>query len=325
MTFESPPHRARENQLITFALFAYNQEEVIRDAIKGILSQTYTPLEIILSDDCSNDRTFEIMQEMAREYIGPHHVRLNRNERNLGVGSHINKVMSMTKSELIVVAAGDDISTSDRVETLTNDWVSNGCVADSLHSSEIRMTENGDPMAERKPADPNAASPSEVIYSSNPVIGATHAWTKRVFDRFGPLLPDLVIEDRAIRFRASLLGGAQYIDTPLVYHRIGGVSNRPTPLLKIFSRELSLYRQHESDLLKAEYSNAKLLMTIRRKIAIDELIVSILSPRLDIRSSKVSPRTLALYPIALTIILKYWAILSMSSLSTRANAFKPSI
>ena len=71
-----------EKPLITFALFAYNQERFIREAVEGAFSQTYSPLEIILSDDCSPDRTFEIMKEMAAEYTGPHTIVLNRNEKN---------------------------------------------------------------------------------------------------------------------------------------------------------------------------------------------------------------------------------------------------
>ena len=47
--------------LITFALMAYNQEQLIEEAVAGALAQTYSPLEIILSDDCSTDRTFSIM------------------------------------------------------------------------------------------------------------------------------------------------------------------------------------------------------------------------------------------------------------------------
>ena len=62
----------QDRPLVTFALFAYNQEKYIREAVEGTFSQTYEPLEIILSDDCSSDRTFEIMEEMAATYDGPH-------------------------------------------------------------------------------------------------------------------------------------------------------------------------------------------------------------------------------------------------------------
>lgn len=37
-----------ERPLVTFALFAYNQEKYIRRAVVGAFSQTYEPLEIIM-------------------------------------------------------------------------------------------------------------------------------------------------------------------------------------------------------------------------------------------------------------------------------------
>jgi len=104
--------------LVTFALFAYNQEHFIRDAIRGALSQTYEPLEIILSDDCSSDRTFEIMQEMADAYEGPHRVRLNRSPENLGILGHLIDVGREARGSILVVAAGDDISKPERVAAL---------------------------------------------------------------------------------------------------------------------------------------------------------------------------------------------------------------
>jgi len=48
-----------DRPLVTFALVAYNQEQYIREAVEGAFAQTYEPLEIILSDDCSSDRTVE--------------------------------------------------------------------------------------------------------------------------------------------------------------------------------------------------------------------------------------------------------------------------
>ncbi len=68
----------QDRPLITFALFAYNQENHIEEAVQGAFSQTYSQLEIVLSDDCSTDRTFEIMERMANAYQGPHKIVLNR-------------------------------------------------------------------------------------------------------------------------------------------------------------------------------------------------------------------------------------------------------
>jgi glycosyltransferase involved in cell wall biosynthesis len=100
--------------LVTFALFAYNQEAYIREAVEGAFAQTYEPLEIILSDDCSSDRTYEIMREMAAAYDGPHEVRAVQTDRNIGVSSHVFLRGKEAKGQIVVVAAGDDISKPDR-------------------------------------------------------------------------------------------------------------------------------------------------------------------------------------------------------------------
>ena len=102
--------RIEENDrpLISFCLFAYNQERFIRKAVEGALSQTYSPLEIVLSDDCSTDSTFEIIKEMTDCYHGLHSIVLNRNPKNLGVGGHVNRVMEIAQGILVVAAAGDD-------------------------------------------------------------------------------------------------------------------------------------------------------------------------------------------------------------------------
>ena len=108
--------------LITFALFAYNQEDLVKEAVEGALSQTYSPLEIILSDDCSIDRTFEVMKEMANAYKGPHQVKVRRQPVNDGLLNHVCAVVSEMSGEIMVLAAGDDVSVSQRVETIVAAW-----------------------------------------------------------------------------------------------------------------------------------------------------------------------------------------------------------
>lgn len=109
-----------EKPLVTFALFAYNQEKYVREAVEGAFAQTYEPLEIILSDDCSTDRTFEVIQEMAAGYPGPHKLTVRQSPTNRGLGLHIKDVADLAQGEIIVVAAGDDVSLPNRTFELVN-------------------------------------------------------------------------------------------------------------------------------------------------------------------------------------------------------------
>lgn len=106
--------------LVTFAIFAYNQEDFISEAVQGAFSQTYEPLEIILSDDCSSDRTFYIMQDLVAQYQGNARIIVRRSSENRGLLKHIADVVDISTGEFLVVAAGDDISLPDRTSEITN-------------------------------------------------------------------------------------------------------------------------------------------------------------------------------------------------------------
>jgi len=115
---EPAPEDTPERPLVTFVLVAYNQEKFIREAVEGVFAQTYTPLEIILSDDCSPDRTFAIMQEMAAAYRGPHRVRAVQTRPNLGIIQHVLMRGREAQGEIVVMGAGDDVSKPNRVAVL---------------------------------------------------------------------------------------------------------------------------------------------------------------------------------------------------------------
>lgn len=96
---------------ISIILTGHNEEYCIEDAIRSVFRQDYEgPVEIILSDDGSSDRTFAVMQEMASRYSGPYRVVLNRNETALGRGQHIRQAVELATHEWILRQDGDDCS-----------------------------------------------------------------------------------------------------------------------------------------------------------------------------------------------------------------------
>jgi glycosyltransferase involved in cell wall biosynthesis len=230
-----------ERPLITFAIIAYNQERFVHEAVEGALSQTYSPLEIILSDDCSTDGTFEIMQKMAAEYRGPHKIVLNHNDTNLCIGAHINRIMELSHGELIVGAAGDDISLPHRTAEIYKAWQRSDKKAFSLDSDVELIDEYGNsivtPKIDRLPQDQQLLIFSKTLIS--PIIGCTHAWHRKVFDLFG-LLPNISLEDQAIPPRSMLLGNVTHIDKVLVEYRVhsNNMSNRKFTEKEAIAREV---------------------------------------------------------------------------------------
>lgn len=224
--------------LLTFALIAYNQERFIRDAVEGALAQTYSPLEVILSDDCSTDRTYAIMQEIVDAYDGPHRVLLNRNATNLGLVPHVNLVFELSSGELIILAAGDDISYPDRASVLFDAWRQRGRPAvvmsgfDSIDAAGHPIPDNRSPDARRAAGltrfeEPGIGSASKYLDNELPsylYLGATEAVSRRLIEMFGPLAGFLNGEDTALVFRSLLLEGHLYIPLALIKYRIHPLS-----------------------------------------------------------------------------------------------------
>ena len=259
--------------MVTFALFCYNQERFVAAALRGAFAQTYPRLEIIISDDASTDTTWEIVRRETLNYVGPHSLILNRNSVNLGIGSHINRIMELAHGELIVIAAGDDISFPERVATIVKRWEACGRIPDSLHSAAVRINLEGECVGHIEPTDLTSYTPERILQSNVPIMGATNAWTKRLFDKYGPLNAATIIEDKAIIFRASLLGGVEYISVPLVYYRIGGISNIVKDYHIVLKRRISTLNQYKIDvnIVNGPYETLNVLID-RRILAYKALL-----------------------------------------------------
>lgn len=267
------PDPASDRPLVTFALFAYNQEQYIREAVEGAFSQTYEPLEIILSDDCSSDRTFEIMQEMAAAYEGPHEVSIRRNEANLGLAGHINVLLNSVSGEYVSWSAGDDIALGNKIEELIKPALLDDKVV-GVHSPYIKIDKLGNvlPTRSHRP-EKETISLKKVIDECASVVSQSHLFKTSVFHQFGVFRTDLENEGPPITFRELFCGKVVYVKIPLIKYRIGsGVSTyrgndiselKSNEPLKVIRWRLSAYRQILDDMVRtnlpksAKYKVAK--------------------------------------------------------------------
>lgn len=150
---------------------------------------------------------------------------MNRNPNNLGI-SHYNKLMALSSGELIVIAHGDDISMPDRVSTIVSAWQESG--ASLIASNAIHFVDPTVTNLKQAP-EPWRMFDSEILPDNSllsqamngrgkNITGATLAWTRDVFDIFGDFDPNrsAVTTDWILPFRAALLNGVHYIDSPLL-------------------------------------------------------------------------------------------------------------
>ncbi|MES1980893.1 MAG: glycosyltransferase [Pseudomonadota bacterium] len=201
----------QEYPLVTFALFAYNQERFIREAVEAALSQKYARLEIILSDDCSVDSTFEIISSIASDYSGPHEIIVNRNPVNLGLAKHFSNIVKIARGDIIVVAAGDDISLPTRVSK-TVEMLSSAPDAYFASFTDTVIDADGVLRSRRSNEDENKVSKvtlEDYISGCNhPLSGASRGYRKKMFEVFGDLHTECPTEDTPSILRGLMIGHA---------------------------------------------------------------------------------------------------------------------
>lgn len=98
---------------ISVLMPAYNVEFYVIEAIESILNQTFSDFELIIIDDCSTDKTWEILQAYPSK---DKRITLYKNEKNLGISKTRNKLIGLAKAKYVVWQDADDISLPYRLE-----------------------------------------------------------------------------------------------------------------------------------------------------------------------------------------------------------------
>lgn len=83
----------------------FNHGKFIRDSIFSILNQSVQPLEIIVIDDASTDKSVSIVEKLTEEFST---VRLIRNKKNKGVIHGMNLGTMEAEGDIILYRAADD-------------------------------------------------------------------------------------------------------------------------------------------------------------------------------------------------------------------------
>ena len=99
---------------ISVIMGIYNCDNTLEEAIDSIFSQTYENWELILCDDASSDRTYEIAKRYQTEF--PDKIFLLRNEKNMGLNFTLNRCLEIAHGQYVARMDGDDISCPERFE-----------------------------------------------------------------------------------------------------------------------------------------------------------------------------------------------------------------
>ncbi len=207
---------------VDILLATYNGEKYLKEQMDSILNQTHSDFRLIISDDCSIDKTKEILEEYAKK---DDRIVLFNQEKNLGVTGNFEFLLSKVTSDYFMFSDQDDIWKKDKIEKciakIKND------AADLVYSDLEVVDENLQVTYEsywklkgfydkiKKHND------FDSLYLNNYITGCTmlskKEWIKKILPF--PHGSEFVIFDYWMALMISQNGKMAYIEQPLIQYR----------------------------------------------------------------------------------------------------------
>lgn len=98
--------------LISVVIPVYNHEKFIAQSLESVISQTYSNLQILVSDDKSSDNSLNIIEQYAAK---DKRIEILRHDTNLGICGNFNSLFDAVKGEFVAFFSGDDVMSANKL------------------------------------------------------------------------------------------------------------------------------------------------------------------------------------------------------------------
>jgi glycosyltransferase involved in cell wall biosynthesis len=186
--------------LISVLVAVHNQELSVEAALRSILMQSYTNLELIIVDDCSLDTSKTVLKRLSNE---DSRVKLLTNSKNEGLARSLNKALDFSSGNFVARMDADDYSYPHRFETQIKHLLENPDI--ELIGSNAELVDATDKVIGRT----NLPITHEEIVSSlpkiNPIVHPSVLARRSFFEKVGGYDPHLrKVQDYDLWSRGSL-------------------------------------------------------------------------------------------------------------------------
>jgi glycosyltransferase involved in cell wall biosynthesis len=197
---------------VSVIFLSYKQEAYVVAALRAVLEQDLPDYEIIIGDDASPDRTRALIEAELAAYRGRARIVLLPPAPNVGVIRNFNRCVAASTGDILVAAAGDDVSHPTRLRRIAEFFrdhpdcyahYSNARVVDAV-GGVLRPTWYHHQDVQFRQFDPRGFH----LYQGVQFCGATGSYRGDVFRKFPPMPGTTGGEDGPAILRSLLLGSA---------------------------------------------------------------------------------------------------------------------
>ena len=207
---------------IDILMATYNGEKYLKEQIDSILNQTHKDFRLLISDDCSQDATRQILQEYVEK---DNRVVVFLQTKNLGVVLNFEYLMKKVENEYFMFSDQDDIWQKDKIEKSLDQMLKTNSdlvysdlkvvnqELDVLHKSYWKL--KGFEKKVKKYND------FKSLYLNNFVTGCTMLVKSKWMEKILPLphKSNYILHDYWTALVVSKFGKMTYLAQPLVKYR----------------------------------------------------------------------------------------------------------
>ncbi len=168
--------------LVSVLLPVFNGEQYIQKAAFSILNQSYKELELLIIDDCSTDKSYQMSMNISEQ---DNRVRVFKNQKNLGLTKSLNLLINESSGKYLARQDSDDWSEVTRLEKQLN-YLNNKKI-DVVYARSVRSDTNNifPRLSYYLPLD-------FVLKYKNPLIHGTMFAKKNIIEKVGGYDEDFI-------------------------------------------------------------------------------------------------------------------------------------
>lgn len=199
----------KKDKKVSVVLPVYNGQQYVSNAIESVLRQTYSNFELIVVNDCSTDKTDEILSNYVEQ---DSRIRIINNPVNLSLPNTLNVGFEHAEGDYYTWTSDDNMYKENALETMVS-------VLNSHADIDMVYTDYTNIDAEGKEISVENLMEPEKFFLKNPV-GACFLYTKNVADKVGKYDANLFLaEDYDYWIRVFRKGNIMHLPENLYYYR----------------------------------------------------------------------------------------------------------
>ena len=222
--------------MLSVVMTTYNHERYIATAIESVLrQQTDFPIEIIIGEDCSTDRTLNIALDYQSQY--PEAIHIVRSESNVGLRANYRRTIATARGRYIALLDGDDYFTHRKKLQMQVDLLEANPDVGMCYGRSERVDENGNTTIY---PEGECATTFEAMLRRNPAENCTVVARKELVERYYAEIrpeehPEWLTDDLPMWLWFAANSRYMAIDCPMSVHRVltYSVSHNPDYRKKI--------------------------------------------------------------------------------------------